>query len=220
MQKLLILSITLCGTIKAQAGIMSRVYSAVLGNNDVSTTFKNETYEALRALGIQDPTSVQVKQMNGIGPALARANIGSFTACGIWLDEQYLAGCSTAAATFHIYHEAAHYVLRHHRNLVLGTLAVCAAAAAILLKIKPRSYQFAAGAAALGSYLVCLPYYVREQEKQADLLAVQTLLATGKHAVVASHLAALAKLHDHDNALWWYSPQDQIRYLKDFIEGN
>lgn len=202
----------------AHASIIPKIYCSVFGNTDVSAAYRNEAHRALEAMGIQNPAAVPVKQMNGVGPAIARVNIGSFTACGIWLDEEYLNQCNKDAVTFHIYHEAAHYALQHHQKLILSSGALIAILIAIMTQIDHRYYNFGIGAAGISGYLLELPHFIREQEKEADLLAIKTLLNIGKRDTILAHLQSLRRLSPAETSYWWYTPQEQILYIENYLK--
>lgn len=206
-------------TAYSSQSMISKVYCLVLGNHDAHADYKTMVYNALKDMGVDHPESVPVKQMNGIGPAFARIDISSFTAFGIWLDEAYLDTCSEEEKLFHIYHEAAHFVQKHHQKL----LAECGISLGALTGLMKLGSAVVPGYAvlgigvlvALGGYWYVLPYAVKTREKQADLLAAETLTNLGKENVVAIHIEDLKKAkHFEEPGLWWYSNKEEVEYLE------
>lgn len=205
---------------------VANLYSTILGSKPVSEPYRTLTYKALADLGINNPEkNVRVCQMNGVGPAFARLELSSFTAFGIWLDEQYLNQCSEAEKMFHIYHEAAHYKLNHHVKVLtrcglasLGSIAGLVALS-VGLKKQPSWIRVSAGITTgliglYAGYRYLLPSLVKEQEKEADLLAAKTLCTRGRSDVVTHHIISLGHYPSPTKQdLWWYSPAEQQAYL-------
>lgn len=212
------------GIAHASHSMASKVYCAVLGNEDASQEYKKQVYEALTQLGVEHPESVPVKQMNGVGPAFARMDLSSFTAFGIWLDEKYLDTCTQEEKLFHIYHEASHYACKHHQKILIGSAVSMLLVAAGLMKLSRVSPDGSVakcvtlGSAAIavlsGTYCYLLPHVVKRQEKQADLVAAQALINAGRQQVVDSHIDDLKESEISDNNIWWYSKDEQINYLE------
>lgn len=210
----------------ANAGIISTLYGIVLGNQDARLEYKELVHQALTELGVEDPKSVSVKQMNGIGPAFARMNLSSFTAIGIWLDENYLDHCTQEEKLFHIYHEASHFACKHHQKIVAGSSIVLVAATLGMIKLNSllssgddlTKYVALAGsglAALTGAYYYVLPQIVKKQEKEADILAAQALIQSGKEEVVDAHIKDLECKTTGKDTVWWYSIAEQQTYLKE-----
>jgi Zn-dependent protease with chaperone function len=213
-------------TAYADQSLFSKFYCMILGNKDVRQEYKDLAYQALAQLGVSDPASVPIKQMNGVGPSFARVDLSSFTAFGIWLNEGYLDNCSQEEKLFHIYHEASHYVSNHHeKNLVASALAGAVAifggaqlgAAVVSENNTWLKYSVAIGStliACAGIYLGLLPQVVKRQEKQADMQAVQALMEIGKEQVVDAHIKQVSSEPVQENTIWWYSNAEQVAYLK------
>jgi len=223
----LLLAASLCTTpmVRAKQSVLSKVYCYVLGNQDVQQEYKDQTRQALQTMDVKNPEDVTVKQMNGVGPAFARFNLSSFTAFGIWLDEAYLASTSKEEQTFHIYHEAAHYQQKHHQK----NLAACTVGIAGGLVLLNQSLSIASpiakaaavtgSAAAIGSYFYLLPHFIKQQEKQADIIAAQALLKAGNRHVVQARIDDLQNNCPEDSSLWWLSSQEQVNYLQRVLRG-
>lgn len=211
--------------------LIAQLYCSVLGNEDARTEYRVLVYQALKDLGIEKPSAVSVKQMNGIGPAFARVPLSTFTAFGIWLDEPYLDSCSFAEKIFHLYHEAAHYTLMHHQKILAGVgislLLVSLGVIELSGILRDVSVLMknivAVGTGAFivaGCYRYILPHFIKRQEKQADILAAQTLIAHGKKDIVIEHIDNLSKMPIiEEDALWWYSNVEQATYLKAILCG-
>lgn len=210
----------------AHAGqsLASKLYAAVLGNQDVKQEYKELVQQALKDVGVKNPQDVCIKQMNGVGPAFAGFDLSSFTACGIWLDEKYLDTCTHEEKLFHSYHEASHYALSHHQKIIAGGAIALPLTVIGLMKIASlqpagswRKYALATSAAlavAITTYCFVLPWIVKRQEQQADQLATKTLLKIGKGHVVDDHVHTLKTYVNQDRAdTWWYSPKQQKEYF-------
>ncbi len=210
----------------ANQSIISKIYCKFLGNEDVHAQYKEKVAKALTNLGLEDPSDITVKQMNKVGHKLARIDLSSFTAFGIWLNEEYFNQLSDEKLTFQIYHEAAHYIKKHHQKLLLGGGAFVVLTALGLKQInnllsssKPIiKNSTVIGTGILTTAICCrylLPYIIKQQEKQADLLAATTLIASGNQHVVQAHIENLkASNYPDENDLWWYSDREQIKYLE------
>lgn len=209
----------------AGKGMMSKVYCSIFGNQDVSPAYKEIAQQALKQLGVKDFESVSVKQMNGVGPAFARMDLSSFTAFGIWLDEDYLDTCTEEEKLFHIYHEASHYVSMHHQKILAGAALSLPLITWGLAKLSSAStgsfftacamFTGLSAVALAGIYFGVLPRVVKRQEKQADLLAAQILMDMGREDVVIDHINSLKASRNQDSSdTWWYSVKDQIKYLE------
>lgn len=207
---------------------IAQAYCKILGNKDASQEQKSKIYEALKALGVENPEKIPVKQMNGFGPAFARINLLSFTAFGFWVDETYLNQLTKEEAIFLMYHEAAHYALGHHQQILTGTAIAIPATSAIvlgldhLLRLKNMSLTTrmlgAIGViigSLLSSYFFVLPEISKQQEKEADLKAAELLISMGKWHIVKEHVKHLKNIaSDDDENTWWHSTIEQFFYLR------
>lgn len=218
----------------ASQSIISKVYCSILGNDDVSLQYREKVDQALKDLGVENPSDVPVKKMNGVGPAFARFDLSSFTAFGIWLDENYLDRCSEEEQKFHIYHEVSHYVQNHHAKMIGGCGAALIFATVGLAKLRSfigSTDSLVASALTVGlgilvslaGYRYALPLLVKKQEKEADLLAAATLIATEQSTVVDAHIedleARVEKYGDTGDAWWWYADKEMIECLKAFNQS-
>lgn len=202
----------------------------MLGNQDAQQEYRETVYQALAQLGVSDPTQIPVKQMNCVGPFFAGIDISSFTAFGIWLDEEYLATCSEEERMFHIYHEACHYVSNHHAKNALGLALVGLSliyagtklSGAIPSEQAILKYAVPMAAVCAAFATTCkflLPPVVRMQEKEADIKAVQILMNIGKENVVDAHINEVSSSVTTEQTLWWYSNTEQRDYLKQAKKG-
>lgn len=207
---------------------ISKLYCSFLGNENVSKKYTEKVQQALKDLDLKNPSNVAIKQMNSVGPIFANIDLISFTAFGIWLNEEYFNKLSEEEQIFHIYHEASHYVQNHHQKL----LAYCSGILAITIIglkqtnnilqsnnpiIKNISVTSLGILALIASYRYLLPCIIKRQEKQADILAAKTLILADKEDVIVAHIKKLNKLKKDENDLWWYSIKEQIKYLKDCL---
>jgi len=210
-------------------GMLPKIYCSVLGNKDVDPRLMKIVREALKNLSIENPESVAIKQMTPVGPLLAMRNLASFTAApaGIWLDAEYLNNLNEEELEFLMYHEGGHFKLKHHRDtIVVSLLSLIAVVAGLVLFGKNlASIQPSLKWAMLIStglllilvfYWYILPSLVKRQEKQADLLAAQVLIDTGKQQIVDTYIKALQKSKNFDKSdLWWYSDREIVEYLEE-----
>ncbi len=120
-----------------------------------------------------------------------------------------------------------HYALNHHPKMLAGCglMALLTTVGLITLHrtlktnspwIK-RSVTASVGLlTALCCYRYVLPYFVKQQEKQADLLAAATLKTIGRQDVIDEHINNLKENNnDNDTDLWWYSSNQQVKYLEE-----
>ncbi len=225
----MILFLVPAGALAAQS-LVSGFYCKILGNVDAKKEYRELVRSALQAHGVAHPEDVAVKKMNKIGSFIAGTPVSSFTAFGIWLDEKALVSCSPEERIFQVHHEAAHYAQRHHLKLV--TLSALAGATLIsnlfLLKnnlAAPRTQPMlkTAGLAAIGvsvaaTTFALLPRIVRCQEKEADIVAAQKLVALNKADVVRAHIDTLRQTAMNNHGRWWYSALEQVNYLQEVIK--
>ncbi|MCL4361776.1 hypothetical protein M1446_05475 [Candidatus Dependentiae bacterium] len=225
MKKIIFAFLILFSTnIISSQSLISKFYCQILGNKDASLENKEMVYRALKKLGIKNVEDVSVKQMNGVGPAFARLPLSSFTAFGIWLDEDYLSKCSPIERVFHIYHEAAHYAKKHHQKILAGAAIMLPAIAIALIKLNQLVadpiYKYGAMSgvslsALLGNYFYVLPKINKTHEKEADLLAAKILISSGNEKIVDYYIEELKKYNPNSENIWWYSIGQQIKYLQE-----
>ncbi len=231
MKKFLFTSL-LVQSISAQS-FVSKIYGQILGNTDVKREYKDLAYQALKDFGIKNPACVSVKKMNHIGPMFALMPLSSFTAFGIWLDEEYLDTCSPAERIFQIYHEASHYAYKHHQKLLtIGSLTLATTIAVLMYLNKkltaldaphPLAITTATGILVTATlYVGLLPKIVKQQEKMADITAAKKLISLRKKEIVDTYIQKLASAASTNNSnLWWLSNQEQIKYLTQLdLESN
>ncbi len=217
--------VLLCILLKSQLNSQDMrvsIYSSILGKNDVKQVYKDLVHKALSDFGCANPEKVAVKRMNSLGSLIAGVQISSFTAFGIWLDEEYLDACTIEQQTFQIYHEAAHYVKNHHSKLLAKLLGLVAVNVFIVHCLQSKSSQNHLGQVAKvccmlfallgsGKLVSCI---VKNQEKEADICAAKRLNRLGESDVVNAYIQDLYSLTGNDS-LWWYAPLEQVLYLKD-----
>lgn len=221
-----------CFTMEAELvplkpGLLSAFYGLFLGNEDVDAKYTQLAHEALRQLGDAHPSTVAIKQMNAVGPALALQDLLSFTAFGVWLNQKYLNSLDNNALKFLIYHEVSHYIQKHHqKTIVTCVLSLLFLIAELFLlqrcccSIHPAAQITVLVLAALVSilawYRFFLPRLVKRQEKQADLIAAKALIDAGAQHIVDAHIAKLkASKNSGEGDLWWYSDEEIAKYLED-----
>ena len=229
MKRLSIVLLTLfLGTQALGQSFIAKAYCRVLGNNDVRQEYADLVHQALRDFDVNNAELVYVKKANSVGSVLALMPVSSFTACGIWLDEDYLDQCSSSEVLFQIYHEAAHYAQHHHAKLLataLGITGVIASGFAYgnkILREKNYSHPLVTTAAAgtlllAAAYVGILPNIVKRQERRADIEAAKKLYAIGREDVVAVHKQNLRRNSSEAGNLWWFSSKEQADYLDDVI---
>ena len=195
--------------------MVSQAYAYILGNQDLKQEYRAMVDQALTDFGVKYPEQVLVKKMNIIGSCIAGLPLSSFTACGIWFNQEYLDSCTSDQIRFQVYHEVAHYVKNHHPQLVATVVGWFIASLAGLKAVSKDNKLFAIG------YGVCavllsgklLVHIVKNQEKEADVVAACKLRSIGQGNVVQAHVHALQE--SSDQGLWWCSADEQVEYLKD-----
>ena len=222
---ILVLFLLFSSSLFSHQGLISKLYCQALGNEDVQLVYRNETHQALKEMSVPYHVLVPVKKMNRVGPIIACTKLSSFTAFGIWLDETFLDSCSKDERIFHMYHEAAHYALRHHQK-ILGSGATMLALTGVVLVGLHKYFTYThtshntaktigTGAVLPLLSLYLLPKMVKKQEKNADLLAAKVLIESGRGDIVKKHIEVLKHAKSSEGAkLWWYSTEEQINYLE------
>jgi hypothetical protein len=228
MMKKILFVITVVGSMgAAEQSYISRLYCKVLGNTDIKQEYKELAHRALQDNGISDPESVPVKKMNRVGSIVALMPVSSFTAFGLWFDEDSLDECSEDERTFQIYHEAAHYAKRHHQQvLIAGTAMSVLTVAGVMMLNKtlhaqdnPYTQTITAGtgvAAAAMLYVGVLPHLVKRQEREADMAASTKLTGLGS-MYVYDRIKDLRRSKPSRGTIWWYSEKEQADYLEDSL---
>lgn len=225
----IILSLFCIFTLSNHAFI-NQLYCSLLGNTDVAAEYKALVHNALRNLGVNNSKSVSVKQMNNVGALIARIPVSSFTAWGIWFDQDYLDTCNANEQLFQIYHEAAHYAQKHHQKLLTFTLAVAGATGIGLYALHkhlrkndvphPNTITAASAATALVAFCtIVLPYIVKLQEQNADLVAAQKLIELGRSDIVQEYIQQLRELTEQESNLWWFAGNRQADYLENALRS-
>ncbi len=209
--------------VHAQKSFISGIYCKILGDQDASSQYIQEVQEAFKFFKVKDRLSIPIKKMNAVGPSFARVDLSSFTAFGIWLDEKYLDTLSETERVFNIYHEVSHYVQHHHQKLFAGCGIAALLVALGLVKLGQSlntTLPYKVGAvsvvgflAAIASYRYLLPYFVKRQEKQADLMAAETLILLNKSSVVSKYIEILKRDKGSDNGCWWPTKLEKLEYL-------
>lgn len=199
--------------------VVSKLYCQFLGNKDVKDEYKQLVYKAFRDFGVANPESISIKKMNNVGSIVALMPVSSFTAFGIWIDEQYFDSCSIEERTFQIYHEVAHYILCHHQKVLAAGAGLSLAGIVALrycykkLNLPMKIASTLASAAVI--YLAILPNIVKRQEKQADIESAKKLLLLGNKDIVTKRIQSLSQSKTPDiGNLWWFSDREQVNYLQ------
>lgn len=231
--KKVLLAILLIGSSNIILGqsYISKVYCAVLGNDEIKQEYKEMVFKALKEYDVVKPEQVSVKKMNSVGQVIALMPLASFTAFGIWFDEKCLDSCSQEERTFQIYHEAAHYAQQHHQKVLMTSTAASGIAIAGLIALNnslqknndPHSLAITAAASAIAAmtvYLGILPYTVKHQEKEADLQACKQLITLDRTDIVNARIKELRKSTSTSGNIWWFSHIEQAEYLEQAINKN
>lgn len=195
--------------------MVSQAYAYILGNQDLKQEYRVVVDQALADFGVNYPEQVLVKQMSPVGSCIAGLPLSSFTACGIWFNQEHLDSCTPDQIKFQVYHEVAHYVKNHHPQLVTSVVGWFIANVVGLKAASKDNTLFAIG------YGVCavllsgklLVYLVKNQEKEADVVAACKLRSVGQDKVVQAHVHALQE--QSGQGVWWCSADEQVEYLKD-----
>lgn len=217
-------------SVLANQSLISSLYCSALGTKDTDDKFIKIYHQALKDLGITDVESTTVKQMNAVGPLFVMNDLLSFTAFGgSWLNQEDLKSLPEWYQKFMIYHEASHYTQSHHLQTWIAfasSLVILIISLWILKKGfgTMRPLFKVSGLVVAGALLVLLwlkyllPYIIKRQEKQADIMATQALIKTGNKNVVEQFIAMLKKSKNQDNGgLWWPSNNEIIKYLEESI---
>lgn len=208
--------------------IITKIYCKFLGDKEISFGNKIRVMEALSRLGIEHPEKVSIKQMNKTGSLIAQADLSSFTAFGIWFKETYLNTLTEKEKVFQIYHEAAHYAKKHHQKILASSIAffIGSTLGINLINSFFNLDYFIKKAAVLGIeaaatfliYLYLLALVVKEQEKDADILAATTLINSDRKDIVEAHIKRLKEIENYDkDNTWWYSAKKQVIYLESLL---
>jgi peptidase M48-like protein len=208
---------------------ISKVYCTALGNDEIKQEYKEIIIKALKECDVVHPEQVAIKKMNSVGQVIALMPLASFTAFGIWFDEQYLDSCSQEERTFQIYHEAAHYAQQHHQKVLISSAAISSAAIAGLISFNsslqknnsPHSLAMTVAVSTIAAatvYIGMLPYIVKHQEKEADLQACRKLVALDRTDIIKDRIRNLRRSGSSCGNIWWFSEIEQAEYLQKAIE--
>jgi Zn-dependent protease with chaperone function len=208
----------------AKPNLLTDIYGLILGSKDADAKYTQIVHQALKDLGSVDETSVAVKQMNTVGPMIALQDLSSFTAFGIWLNQKYLKNLDAQTLKFLLYHEASHYIQKHHQKIILVCMLSLLPLILELYLLKkglssthPLLQGSALALAGLLSVVVWykyfLPYLIKKQEKKADLMAAKALIETGEAKIVDDYIKILKESKSEDD-LWWYSDKEKAEYLE------
>jgi len=209
---------------------VNSLYCAVLGNEDASMKYQEIIREALQDFGVVEFNTVAVKKMSSLPKRLLGNSLISFTMQGIWIDEELLLECPEEEVVFTLYHEAAHYVKRHHAKLLLMVVPASVIFYGIthwpasLLERKLKYKLLKVGLIGLlsGGALMALDRFlmrplVREFEKDAELEAARLLCRLHKQKIVSAHIdflkSSLLDKSDNNTESWWYSLADRIKFV-------
>ncbi|HZW60906.1 MAG TPA: M48 family metalloprotease [Candidatus Babeliales bacterium] len=232
---LLIIAIPTISSPYCASSTFGYVYSSLLGKEDASPYYHKLVVQALKAYGVKKAEKVLIKKMNGIGPALAgidKDQLLSFTAFGIWLNEELLNHEDEAIRIMIIYHEAAHYVQKHHQQIVASLATLSLITAAIFTAssyVSPQRWaQMATAAAWTGATwwgfdkFIFTPL-VLSQEETADLEATRVLVADGKQKIVQQFMKHLKQQVDSGNGTnatdrWHETIAKQLESIKTYYE--
>jgi hypothetical protein len=223
-----ILSILSSNIVLSQSYI-SQLYCLALGNGDIKKEYKDIVTKALQEYGVVDAELISIKKMNCVGQVIARMPLSSFTAFGIWFDEDFLDLSSEEERTFQIYHEAAHYVQQHHQKTLISLAISNGAIAGFISYNKllqdrnnscslPITPAITGIVAAAGIYLGMLPYIVKQQEKEADLQACRKLIALDRTDIIKARIKDLRRSGSTSGNIWWFSEVEQAEYLEKTIK--
>jgi len=183
--------------------ISEQLHMLVLGSHDASHKQQLDIRSALNRAGIEHADLVPVKQMNDVGPYLAGSRLVSFTADGIWLNEQALADLSPEEQAFVYQHEAVHYLRNHHAELLIHLTSVSYIATLIIATSRTlfsstllrTANNLILGYLAATLYIkhILQPLRIR-QEHEADYTATRILVNSGNSTIVHHYLAQLDDL--------------------------
>lgn len=227
---LLSLFIASSSFVSSSASFLEHSYCRFLGSTDASAQYQTIIRQALYLLDVPNAQTVAIKKMGNFTPSIFGSSLYSFTACGIWINEQLLNECSPAERTFALYHEAAHYALNHHRHVALRCLPLPFLMAALITlgtKCSSSLVKQIAASLALGSATAytfdafVLHPLVMDQEQEADLAAAKILRDHGKGSVVDEYVAELSNLVHHGLGShsdgWHATYAQQVKYLSNCV---
>lgn len=217
------------GVFNTRAGVVQSACAKVFGNKDASVQYREAMQRALRDHGVENPETVGVKQMNKVADRVLGQQLATFSFFGnTWVSEASLDACKPAHKKYTLYHEAAHHAEKHHETMLAGLGALALFTAPSVYCIVQRytaSCNVWVGrsirAFAALAYLYCFKKYAVEPasriiEKEADILAAQTLIKTGQADVVAQYVQGLKKqvaTAGAEKDPWHKTVEEQIAYL-------
>lgn len=223
----LITIICLSSCLSILANPAQTLYCTLLGNHDASPRYQAIIRKALEELNVPHTDQVAIKKMNAIAPTLFGNDLCSFTAFGIWVNEELLEECSNAVQTFQLTHEAAHYARGDHQQILkqcaLLPLAYGAIGYASSKLPLPTLGRIAAGIAASAA-VTCgfiewtLRPLVKAQEKEADLEALRLLTLRGDRKSIEQYKrylrALIAAGYGNDTDGWHPTIAEQADYIQ------
>lgn len=211
--------------------ITQNIYCKILGNNDASAQHTEAFKQALSDLGAKD-TTIPIKQMGAIGPVIAMQNLTSFTANGIWINEEHynkLLQENKDLYDFLVLHETAHYIKGHHKFLLKNILLKSTTALVTLYLLSkchkhvfnkdlPSQHKLIASALTVAALGLTMPKYVQHQEVEADIYAAAALHKKNPTALI--RLIKHLKNQTYDYKFlwyWWPKKEEQIKYLEEIV---
>lgn len=174
---------------------VSLVEAIIFGNQNASEFYQSKIKQALQEYGY-GAVAIPVKKMNSLADKLIGNQLYSFTLFGIWLNEKLLNNCDEEIRTWLLYHEVAHNISNHHAKAIGLVLTLLPALA---LTYKSLRSEFSSRLVALcgtsllsyGLFKYAVQPYVKEQEKEADLITLRLLNSTNRTSVVQKYLSFL-----------------------------
>ncbi len=198
------------------------LYTSLFGDEDASAPYQELAQQAAQDYGYSGNELIPVKKMNSFAARVMGFELYSFTMNGIWINEKLINQCNNELRTWLIYHEVAHYCAGHHaKALGLAALMIPFVATTYSLSksvINSRLVALlSAGLFAYGLHSYSLKPYVKEQEKEADLTVVRTMIATKRYSVIDSYINFLKDrivYADEDGSdEWHYTATEQHEYI-------
>ena len=138
-------------------------------------------------------------------------SFSSFTWFGTWINRDYWQKMSNLEQEWSAYHEIAHQKLNHPKKQIITAASALFSSAVFSYYFK---FQLLSAIAITGSLLAFVSSsYAHICERQADILAAQTLYSKDKGDIVAEHIKSLS-FEPNEWSMWFNSPADQIKYLQ------
>jgi len=158
----------------------------------------------------------------------------SFTWFGTWINKKAWNEMTKKEKIFLAHHEIAHEAEKHPlKQVSIATITLLASIYAAK-KYSPRLSTYLINSShplfqkylsllfGMGGVLICvgilIPHMVKKDEKDADILAAQTLWNQGKEELVQHHINELKKIAGQQtkssSSIWFKSVSEQINYLQ------